>query len=171
MEAPRENYINFVTIGRMSTEKNHLALIKAFAKLSKEYPHARLHIIVDGTIKQQKDKEIFDQNLTGKVILTGNISNPFAYMKRCQCFILPSLHEGQPIVLLEARTLQMPLIIGKFSSVSDSVMENGQLLIDTDEESIYQGMKEFMLGNVPSYSFSPERYNEEAYGDYEKLLD
>jgi len=105
------------------------------------------------------------------VILTGNISNPFAYMKRCQCFILPSLHEGQPIVLLEARTLQMPLIIGKFSSVSDSVMENGQLLIDTDEESIYQGMKEFMLGNVPSYSFSPERYNEEAYGDFEKLLD
>ena len=37
--------------------------------------------------------------------------------------------------------------------------------------SIYQGMKEFMLGNVPSYSFSPERYNEEAYGDFEKLLD
>ena len=171
MEAPRENYINFVTIGRMSTEKNHLALIKAFAKLSKEYPQARLHIIGDGTLKQQIEKEIFDQNLTGKVILTGNISNPFAYMKRCQCFILPSLHEGQPIVLLEARTLQMPLIIGKFSSVSDSVMENGQLLIDTDEESIYQGMKEFMLGNVPSYSFSPERYNEEAYGDFEKLLD
>lgn len=171
MKAPESNHINFVTMGRMSTEKNHLALVRGFAKLSKEYPQARLHIIGDGPLRQKIEKEILDQNLAGKVILTGNINNPFIYMKKCQCFILPSLHEGQPMVLLEARTLQMPLIIGKFSSVKDSLMKDGQLLIDTDEESIYQGMKEFMLGNVPLYSFSPERYNKEAYGDFERLLD
>ncbi|MDD3746249.1 MAG: glycosyltransferase [Anaerostipes sp.] len=171
IQLPESKYVNFVTMGRMSTEKNHLALIQGFAKLVKEYPQARLHLIGEGILRQKIEKEIVNLNINDKVVLTGNISNPFAYMKQCQCFVLPSLHEGQPIVLLEARTLQMPLIIANFSSVKDSLMDHGQLLIDTDCESIYKGMKEYMEGNVPEYTFSPEEYNCKAYHEFERLLD
>lgn len=47
--------------------------------------------------------EIARLNLKDKVILTGNLINPFTLMKNCKCFILPSIYEGQPMVLLEAR--------------------------------------------------------------------
>ena len=68
------------------------------------------------------------------MILTGNVKNPFAIMKRCDCFILPSLHEGQPMVLLEARECGLPIIVSKFSTVKDSLYPKGQLVIGNDEE-------------------------------------
>ena len=171
IKLPYENNINFVTMGRMSTEKNHIALIKAFAKLERQYPQVRLHIIGDGPLRQQIENKLVELKLTDKVTLTGNISNPFAYMKKCQCFVLPSIHEGQPLVLLEARTLNLPLIISKFSSVQDSLIQNGQYLVESNEDSIYEGLLAFIEGRVPQYNFSAEQYNQEAYREFERLLD
>lgn len=170
IKLPEKDFVNFVTMGRMSTEKNHIALIRGFSKLVQEYENVRLHLIGDGKLRNKIVEEIAKLNLMDKVILTGNISNPFAYMKKCQCFVLPSLHEGQPIVILEARAMELPLIISNFSSVKDSLIEHGQLLIETTEEAIYNGMKEFINGNVPKYEFSPEQYNREAYLEFEQLL-
>lgn len=171
IKLPYEDNINFVTMGRMSTEKNHIALIKAFAKLERQYPQVRLHIIGDGPLRQRIENKLVELKLTDKVTLTGNISNPFAYMKKCQCFVLPSIHEGQPLVLLEARTLNLPLIISKFSSVQDSLIKNGQYLVEPNEDSIFEGLLAFIEGRVPQYNFSAEQYNQEAYREFERLLD
>lgn len=61
-------------------------------------------------IKALVDRE----NLCPYVTLTGNIDNPFVFMERSDCFILPSVHEGQPMVLLEARVCGMPIIVSDF---------------------------------------------------------
>lgn len=46
------------------------------------------------------------------------------------------------MVLLEARIVGLPIIVSDFSSVKDSLMENGQYLINSSEESIL-GVKGF----------------------------
>ena len=107
--------------------------------------------------------------LQEKVILTGNLSNPFGLLRQCDCFILPSLHEGQPLVVFEARAMHMPIILSRFSSVGGSVIENGQCLVDMDADSIYEGMCRFMAGGVPGrYAFDDEEYNREAYAEFER---
>lgn len=163
--------INFITVGRLSPEKNHANLIKAFARLVSENPKVRLFILGDGPLRMDLREQINRLELQGKVYLIGNVKNPFYYEKRCQCFILPSFHEGMPMVLLEARTVGMPIIVSDFSTVSDSLRENGQLLIQTDKDSIYEGMKAFLEGKVPNeFQFDPESYNKECMQEFEKIL-
>ena len=162
--------ISFVNMGRLSPEKNQAALIEAFAKLHKEYPNTRLYIIGDGTLMGELKTLIHSLNLDGKVIMTGNMDNPFMLMKECDCFVLPSLHEGQPVSLLEARLLGLPIIMSNFSSAESSLFENGQLLIGNTVNDIYNGLVSYMKGNVPTCDFDYQNYNEVTIGQFEEII-
>ena len=166
IELPRQDEITFVTMGRMSTEKNHRALIDAFSQFVKTYEKSRLYIIGDGPLRKDIEKQIRKLKLENKITLTGNIANPFSIMKRASCFVMPSKHEGQPMVLLEARSCGLPIIVSNFSTVGDSLYPDGQLLIETDSKSIFEGLCAFAENRVPSYNFSPDQYNQEAYNEF-----
>lgn len=168
---PEEKNINFVTMGRLSPEKNHSSLIKAFAKFQKSNENARLYIIGDGPLLNSTRNLISKLKMDNKIILTGNLSNPFSIMKKCDCFILTSFYEGQPMVLLEARMLGLPIIVTNFASVADSLYDNGQLVIGMEEDDIYNGLKAFIDGKVPNnYEFDPQKYNQEAMAEFEACL-
>ena len=170
VKLPEKGMINIVTMGRMSVEKNHMALISAFAKLHENNKNVRLYLLGAGPLENKIRKHIENLNATSYVYLTGNISNPFAIMKRCDCFILPSIHEGQPMVLLEARACGLPIIVSDFSTVKDSLYPDGQLLIGNDEESIYEGLQKFVDGKVPKCDFKLSDYNKEAYKEFIKAI-
>ena len=161
---------SFVNMGRLSPEKNQAALIKAFAKLYEQNKNIRLYIIGDGPLMGELKSLISTLGLEGKVILTGNMDNPFMLMKECSCFVLPSLHEGQPVSLLEARLLGLPIIMSDFSSAASSIMENGQLVIGNTVSDIYDGLVSFMNGEVPVCEFNYEDYNEITIQQFEKLV-
>lgn len=162
----------FVTIGRFSMEKNHENLINAFSRLQKEYGNVCLYMLGDGKLKKRIDSLVARLNLGDHVFAPGNIDNPFSVLENADCFILPSLHEGQPMVINEARALGMPIIVSNFSSVNSILLENGQLVIETDEDSIYEGMKKYIQGQVPcDYEFDPETYNAQAYQEFLNVLE
>ena len=159
------------TVGRLSNEKNQINLIKAFARINRENPDTLLYIIGDGPILEDLRECISECNMNGKVILTGNINNPFGLLNECDCFILPSYYEGQPMVLLEARTLGLPVIMSNFATVRDSSFENGQLIIGMEEDDIYEGLKHFVDGSVPNeYKFNPVDYNKKCLEEFEACL-
>lgn len=161
----------FVTVGRLSVEKNQAALIRAFAHLTEERQDVMLYILGEGPEKQALWNLIRQLDIQDHVILTGNLSNPFGLLNQCDCFLLPSLHEGQPLVVFEARALHMPIILSRFSSVGGSVLENGQYLADMDEESIYDGLCAYLAGEVPcDYVFDDDAYNREAYAEFEAAV-
>lgn len=171
LRMPRQDKVNFVTIGRLSPEKNQENLILAFAKLYRERPDIRLYILGEGMLREQLEAVVEKEGLEGIVNLVGILQAPFQFMKSCQCFILPSNYEGQPLVIQEARVLKLPIIVAEFDSVKDVLTENGQLLIGQDTDSIYEGMKSFLDGKVPAYEFDPRAYNREVYREFEKLFD
>lgn len=166
-----EGCISFVTMGRLSMEKNHSNLIKAFSKIYEENKNVRLYILGEGPLKKELNALIAKNKLEGKAVLTGNLFNPFGFVSRCDCYIMPSLHEGQPMAILEARMLKMPIVVSNFSTVKDSLYDKGQYLIDTDVDSIYDGMKAFLEGRVPNeHVFNIEEYNKEAIKEFENNL-
>lgn len=170
VELPQKDVINIVTMGRMSVEKNHQTLISAFARLHEDHPNVRLYLLGAGPLENKIRQHIEQLDATSYVYLTGNVNNPFAIMKRCDCFILPSIHEGQPMVLLEARACGLPIIVSDFSTVKDSLYPDGQLLIGKDEDSIYEGLQKFVEGKVPQCEFRLSDYNKEAYEDFIKAI-
>lgn len=168
--APKKEEINFVTMARLSPEKNQENLIRAFAKLHEREKNTKLFILGDGPLKEDLEAIIRECKVEGSVILTGNLTYPFPLIKKCNCFILPSNYEGQPMVLLEARVLEIPMVISNFYTAKDSFIENGQYVIKTTVDGIYKGMVAFIEGNVPNYHFEPLKYNQEVYKEFERLF-
>lgn len=169
--APSPSDYNFVTVGRLEDAKNHLNLIKAFHKLKKTVPNVKLYIIGDGNLLDDIVQMINQLNLEDDVVLTGNIENPFGVLSDCNCFVLPSYYEGQPMVILEARTLGLSIIESDFDTVKDSSYPGGQLIIGKTEEEIFNGLKCFVEGNVPNdYEFDYETYNKEISDKFDKYI-
>ena len=157
-------------MGRLSPEKNQAALIKAFAKAYDANKNLRLYIIGDGALMGELKGLVHSLNLDGKVILTGNLDNPFMLMKDCSCFILPSLHEGQPVSLLEARLLKLPIIMSNFSSAASSLFGNGQLVIGNSVDDIYNGLIAFINNEVPTCEFEYADYNNITIKQFEDII-
>ena len=171
IKLPSPHTINFVTIGRLSPEKNHANLITAFAKLYADNPDCRLYIIGEGDLRPHLEKQISKLELQEAVFLVGNLSNPFLFMKACHCFVFPSYYEGQGLVVLEARLVGLPILLADFAAAGDVLVENGQLVIKQDVESIYQGLRAFLKGQVPgNYHFDPDAYNQKCYREFEALF-
>lgn len=162
IEAPRQENVNFVTVGRLSPEKDQLKLVKAFSKINKLHPNTRLYIIGDGPLRGEIEKQIINLNLTETVILTGHLSNPAALVKKCDCFVLSSNYEGQPVVLLEALILGKPIVATNVTGVRD-VLEGGYgELVENSEAGLIMGMEKFILKQVKFKHFDYIHYNKNA---------
>ena len=99
---PTNKNINFVNVGRLSPEKDQKKLIEAFYEVSKKYNNIKLYILGDGVLKNELETLVENLNLSNRVFILGQVKNPFAFINKCDCFVLSSNHEGQPMVLLEA---------------------------------------------------------------------
>ena len=172
VEAPKAEDHNFVTVGRLAEAKNHINLIKAFHRLKQNIPNSKLYIIGDGHLREDYMDLINELGLEDDVVLTGNIENPFGLLSDCDCFVLPSYYEGQPMVLLEARTLGLSIIESDFDTVKDSSFPGGQLIIGKTEDDIYEGLKCFVEGKVPNdYKFDQNTYNQEIADKFDRIIE
>lgn len=163
--------IRFLMIGRLSPEKNYESMIRAFARMVSVYPQIMLYIVGDGPLFSALNALIKQLGMTGRIHLVGLLDNPGILMPYCHCFVLSSFHEGQPVVLHEARTAGLPIIMSRFSSYAGAVIENGQYLTDPDEDSLAEGIRAFMEGRVPqTYSYDPVKNNREAYQEFLSAL-
>ncbi len=166
-----EGWINFVAVGRLSPEKNHRALIDAFARLMREGVHARLYIVGGGDLEHELAAQSKRLGLEGRVILTGNMENPFQVLRYASCFVMPSLYEGQGLAALEARLYHLPIILSRYEAVDSVCLPNGQYLVGFSADEIYEGLRAFLDGKVPSdYHFDLDEYNAWAYEEFERLF-
>ncbi|WP_141306042.1 CDP-glycerol glycerophosphotransferase family protein [Sporolactobacillus inulinus] len=164
---------NFITMGRLSPEKNQEALIRAVARLAEEYKNVRLYILGSGPLKNQLLSVISELDVADKIFLLGQVDQPFRMMRQCDCFVLSSIYEGQPMVLLEAMTLGMKIIASNIIA-NTYVLKNGDyglLTKGTDSESIYEALKEmYTHPSMQFKSFDYETYNKQAIGEfYQKI--
>lgn len=106
----RNESVSFVTMGRLTAQKGHFNLIRAFSKVIELYPDSMLYVLGDGELKQTLIDMVSDLDLTKNVIFLGFKKNPHVYIKQCDVFVLPSLVEGMSNALLEALALGMPCI-------------------------------------------------------------
>lgn len=170
VEQPDPEMINFVSMGSLTAEKNYENEIKAFSRLYKENDKVRLYILGEGRMRRRLELLIAEENLEGVVQLLGYVPQPFTFMKQCSCFVCVSEKEGYASGVMEARALNLPLILSDFEGVSDVLMENGQYMAGYSEEAIYEGMKTFLAGGVPAYEFDAQQYNRRVYQEFDNLF-
>ena len=105
-----QNKCTLVTSGRLSEEKGHIYLIRAFGFVKKMYPNVRLLILGDGELKESLQQAIKELGLEEDVILCGFVKNPYKIIKKCDLFVLSSSNEGFPNALAESLCLGVPAV-------------------------------------------------------------
>lgn len=107
-----------IGIGRLSPQKDFKTLINAFAELRLSGTDARLVILGDGPLRSELENLVRHLNLEKEIFFAGFDSNPYRWLSRSKLFVLSSLWEGSPNVVLEALALQKAVVI---TAYDDSV--------------------------------------------------
>ncbi len=136
----------FLSVGRLTKQKNFLFLCEAFKKITKEYSEIKLLIAGEGEQKKEISRFIKENNLSKNIILLGFIENIYPYFKNSNGFILTSLWEDPGFVLVEAAFCRAPILSsnawpGPIELVSNDI--NGLIFNNNDMESFLREFKKF----------------------------
>lgn len=107
-------------VGRFSTPKNHPYLIDIFASLCSARDDVALVLLGDGPGKPAIEEKCTKLGIREKVLFMGNCKQPEEYYQAFDFFLLPSLYEGLPGVLVEAQAAGLRCL------VSDTVTREAQ---------------------------------------------
>lgn len=99
-----------INVGALSLQKGQWYLIKIMPELKKKIPNLQLVILGQGSYYDKLSNLIQSLNLQGSVHLIGEKSNPYKYMYNADIFVLTSLYEGFPNVLVEAMSVELPIV-------------------------------------------------------------
>jgi GalNAc-alpha-(1->4)-GalNAc-alpha-(1->3)-diNAcBac-PP-undecaprenol alpha-1,4-N-acetyl-D-galactosaminyltransferase len=113
-ELPERNHNNIthviVTIGRLTSQKNHRLLIEAFSEFRKTHRDYTLNIYGDGPLKNQLEKLIYRLGIEDAVVLMGTNPNVLNLISEAEMFVLTSSYEGMSNALAEALAIGIPCI-------------------------------------------------------------
>lgn len=117
---PKQRFI-IGAAGRLSPEKNFAGLIRVTAKLIKEGLPLSLYIAGEGELHESLQKLIFSLKMHGEIHLLGFCNNIMEFYQGLDLFILNSLREGLPNVVLEAMALEVPVISTRVAGMPDLI--------------------------------------------------
>lgn len=111
-------------VGRFMPQKNHQFLAEIFSKVLVECPNATLLLVGTGKYQDEFRKKAVALDIIDHIIFAGNRSDVNRVIQAMDCFVLPSLFEGFPVVLVEAQAAGLPCV------VSSSITKESSLLPD-----------------------------------------
>jgi glycosyltransferase involved in cell wall biosynthesis len=97
-----------VSVGRLSPEKDHATLIRAFAKPGRA--DLRLEIAGEGPMRDNLQTLIREFGLEDRIRLTGYVTDPFSVFRRAQLAVSSSLYEGFGNAIVEALACGTPVV-------------------------------------------------------------
>ena len=112
----------FTTIARLHAQKGHMYLIDAIEKVSLTMPDS-LFLLVGGGDLENKLKQIVNEKKISCIKFLGERNDIDSILSMSDCFILPSLWEGMPNVLLEAMKYKLCIIATRVEGSSEIVID------------------------------------------------
>ena len=137
----------FLSVGRLTKQKNFMFLCKAFKKLIKENNDIKLVIAGNGEEEINLKKFINENKLQNNIILLGYVKNIYPYFKKSKGFILSSLWEDPGFVLIEASFCRTMILSsnawpGPIELIKDKL--NGIVFESNNMENFLEKFKQFI---------------------------
>lgn len=137
-----------VAAGRMTEQKNHALLLDAVAELRRTAHRCRVLIAGDGPLRPFLERRAEELGIADQVTLSGTVGDLTEVLQGADLFVLPSLWEGLPLVLLEAMATGLPVIGTRIRGVAEVVEEgvSGLLVEPADAGAMAEAIAA-LLGN------------------------
>lgn len=149
--------------GRLVKDKGIIELVRAYKQLKDKYDN--LILLLVGMLEERDalPQDVVDniQNTEG-IINTGYVSNASieCYYALMDLFILPSYREGFPTSVLEASSMQLPVITTKATGCIDSIVnEQTGVFVEHDSDCIALAIEKFYLDRNLCYLYGQNGRN------------
>lgn len=138
------NSNNLITVSRLDYGKRNNEIIELFSKL--ENKNSKLYIIGDGDEYNNLNDLIQRLNLSDRVFLLGykNRDEIRNYMLNSSIFLMASVSEGLPMVLLEAMSYGVPCVAYMTDSGTGDIIDNsvnGYVIENRDEQQYIKSIE------------------------------
>ncbi len=139
-------------VGSLIPRKGLPFLVEAAKKIVEQQANVRFVIVGDGPLKNQLLSNLGKANLLGNfTFLSGLSEDALAAVYNCaDMFVLPSVQEGQGIVLLEAQASAKPVVAFNVGGVNESVLngETGLLVTRGDSSELAEALLKLLSDDV-----------------------
>ena len=168
------------SIARYHSQKGHQYLIEAAPKILQKHPESLFLWVGDGELKGELENKIQSKGLSKSFILLG-VRKDIAKILACSdLFVLPSLYEGMPNVLLEAMAASLPVIATAVGGSKELIFDNknGILIPPADPLALGEAINALLSDKERRLQFGSKacKYVEENFsekkmhGQYEKMV-
>ena len=123
------NKFIFLTIGRLSREKNIEMQIAAMSEIVKVHPRTELHIVGDGPMKKKLEAGVKNLELEEKIKFFGWQDNLAEFYRNADVFLLTSNYEGWGMVVVEAAACGLPIIMTDVGLAGEIIKNNENGLV------------------------------------------
>lgn len=136
-------------VGRLSPEKGFDLLIRAVCQLRQGGLPLSLWIAGDGAARGDLEKLIAELGCQEHVKLMGHVADPKPLYEAMDLYVLSSIREGLPNVILEAMAMQTPVVATRVAGVPSLVEEGSSGLI------VEPGSAEALSGGIRRLAEEP----------------
>ncbi len=135
----------FCSVGRLHFRKGYDALMRVHKRLLDEGFTHSIAVIGGGNEMENLKNQAKELEVEKTFLLLDTQMNPYAYMDAAEFFILPSRSESYPLIIGEAMGLGKPIISTNVGGIPEMIEDEiDGLLVNFEEEEIYQAMKRFL---------------------------
>ena len=124
---PRRNSIKILNIARLTKQKDHMTLLLGIKHYIEKYNN-KINLVIIGKGKEEQNIKdfIIRNNLQKNIKLLGYINEADKFLDQCDNFILSSIAEGLPNVLLEALCKKKVIISSNCETGPTEILQNGR---------------------------------------------
>lgn len=146
--SPIPGVLRLVTVGRLSSQKAQHILVDACALLDQRGVRFTCRIVGEGPMRSLLESKIAEHNLDSKVQLLGARFHDevLALYGDADLFVLCSVAEGMPIVLMETMRAGLPLVSTAIGAIPELVQDAGVLVAPNDPRALADAIEEFASG-------------------------
>ena len=135
---------SIVSVGRLAEQKGYRYLIEAIALVKDQIRNIKLYILGEGEDKTELLAQRDRLGLLNQIEFLGLVPQDQvpAILTRCDLFVLASLWEGLPTVVLEAMAVKVPVIATEIPGTNELVQDGitGWLVPPKDAKSLAQAI-------------------------------
>lgn len=110
-------------VGHLSDVKGHIFLLKASPTLIRKNPKIQLVFAGDGAERHSLEREAVQLGIRKHVHFLGVRSDVPDILRSSDIFVLPSIYEGLPNVILEAMASGLPVVASRVGGIPEAVEE------------------------------------------------
>jgi glycosyltransferase involved in cell wall biosynthesis len=151
------------TIGSLKFEKGYVYLLKAAKEILKIHKEVKFLFVGDGPLRKELEDETKKLQIAENIIFAGHRVDIPEILSMMDIFVLPSVKEGLPMVILEAMASKKPIVATRVGGVPKVInhQESGILI----EAKDVGALKHSILDLINNES----KMSQLAYKGYEKV--